>query len=644
MYLIMRQSSVILVLLLLAAGAGAGTVSAKDCGGGIVCGCGDTVVCDWTLTKDMVCPEGHGLIIGADDIVIDGNGYAIDGVAQGTCDDFGIERSGIYNKAYDGITIRNLEIRNFCNGIYLRYDDETGDKVERITIENCEIHHNGADTGDDNGVHGIKAIGVFDSTIRNNKVHDNKGKGDSCESGGNGIFVMGISGYGAWDNLITGNEIYNNAKGGFFTKMMCKDTTVSHNEVYGNGQGGIILRCKKSEAHTIEENNVHENYGSGIWVGGPDNIVRENTVTGNRDGGPFSGLGGGETEFGGVKGTVGGRGWGIKICREAHNTEVTENTVCGNDYVDIVVCEGITGTAGSENTCGTTENYNDDGSSGCTYRCSPSEDDGDGGDGGIASTEDSDNIEESYTMTIPVVDGFVEQEIDPDDLLELKIPVTMVSFEALRAAADVVVRVESLHDTSSGVDVPSPDLVYQNFNLDVPIPDDEIEDAKIRFRVENWWMEENGIDSMNISLYRWDEDDSEWKRTPTTPASYDETYAAYESSTPGFSHYAIAGVGGMKAAAPTPAATAYTQTQTQLQPQSRSQPQSQPPDQAPASGRDTGTTSRTAPQEAGGAMVSGNAAEENGAEGAEAVMAHHFIAAYSLIGLLAFAYALNTFR
>ena len=59
---------------------------------------------------------------------------------------------------------------------------------------------------------------------------------------------MGISGYGAWGNLITGNEIYNNAKGGFFTKMMCRDTTVSHNEVYGNGQGGIILRCKKSEA------------------------------------------------------------------------------------------------------------------------------------------------------------------------------------------------------------------------------------------------------------------------------------------------------------------------------------------------------------------------------------------------------------
>lgn len=658
MYLIMRQSSVIpvLVLLLLAAG----TASAKDCGGGIVCECGDTVVGDWTLTKDMVCTEGHGLIIGADDIVIDGDGYVIDGVSQGTCDDFGVQRTGIYNKAYDGITIRNLGIRNFCNGIYLRYDDETGNKVERITIENCEIDHNGADTGNDNGVHGIKAVGVFDSTIRNNKVHDNKGKGDSCESGGNGIFVMGISGYGAWGNLITGNEIYNNAKGGFFTKMMCKDTTVSHNEVYGNGQGGIILRCKKSEAHTIVGNTVYENYGSGIWVGGPDNIIRANTVTGNRDGGPFSGLGGGETEFGGAKGTVGGNGWGIKICREAHNTEVTENTVCGNDYIDIEVCEGIAGTTGSENTCGTTGNYNDDGNAGCTYRCSSSGDagdgGGDGGDGDITSTEDSDNIKESYTMTIPDVDGFVEQEIDPGDLLELKIPVTMISFESLRTAADVVVRVESLYDTSAGVDVPAPDLVYQNFNLDVPIPDDDIEDVTIRFRVENWWMEENGIDSMNISLYWWDEDDPGWKRTPTTPASYDETYASYESSTPGFSHYAIAGVGGTKAATSTPAATAYTQTRTQsptqsqLQPQSHPQyqsqspPQSQSTDQAPVSGRDAGTTFRTAPQDAEGAMVSGNAAEEDMAEDAEAVMARHFIAAYSLIGLLAFAYALNTFR
>jgi len=153
---------------------------------------------------------------------------------------------------------------------------------------------------------------------------------------------------------------------------------------------------------------------------------------------------------------------------------------------------------------------------------------------------------------------------------------------------------------------------------------------------------------MNISLYRWDEDDSEWKRTPTTPASYDETYASYESSTPGFSHYAISGVDGMKAAAPTPAATAYTQTQSQTQSrsqlQSQSQPQSQSPDQAPVSSGDAGTTFRTAPHNAGGAMVSGNDAEENEAEDAEAVMAHHFIAAYSLIGLLAFAYALNTFR
>jgi PGF-pre-PGF domain-containing protein len=539
--------------------------------------------------------------------------------------------------------MRNIEITNFCNGIYLRYDDETGDMVERITIENCEIHHNGADTGDDNGVHGIKGIGVFDSEIKSNKIHDTKGKGDSCESGGNGIFLMGISGYGAWNNLITENEIYNNAKGGFFTKMMCRDTTVSHNDIYGNGQGGIILRCKKSASHAIEHNNVHDNYGSGIWVGGPDNIVRKNTVTGNRDGGPFSGIGGGDTEFGGVKGTVGGHGWGIKICREAHNTEVTENTVCENDYVDIEVCEGITGTAGSENTCDTTENFNDDGSAGCMYRCSSAEDGGGGGDidnEGTTSTEDPDNIEESYTMTIPVVGGFVEQEIDPDDRFDL--PVTMISFESLSADVDVAVRIESLHDTSTDVGTPAPDLVYQNFNLDVPIPDDEIEDATIRFRVENWWMEENGVDSMNISLHRWDDDDSEWERTPTNPTSYDETYASYESSTQGFSHYAIVGKPPTReeveaAAAPTPAAT------TSSEPHS----QSLDPAPVPATTMTTTAASGTAPQPQAQAYIGVAQASENDdpeAMGVDAMTARHFIAAYSLIGLLAFAYALSTFR
>jgi hypothetical protein len=41
--------------------------------------CGDIVIKSCTFNESMTCPAGHGLIIGADGITIDGAGYAITG-------------------------------------------------------------------------------------------------------------------------------------------------------------------------------------------------------------------------------------------------------------------------------------------------------------------------------------------------------------------------------------------------------------------------------------------------------------------------------------------------------------------------------------------------------------------------------------
>jgi parallel beta-helix repeat protein len=322
-------------------------------------GCGDTVTESCKFDENMSCPTGHGLIIGANDITIDGNGYMLDGVSSGACDGLGTQRTGIYNKAHDDVEIKNFEIKNFCNGIYFKYDSEKGDRVERITIDNCDIQHNGGDTGGDNSVHGIKVIGVFNSTIKNCKIHHNTGKGTSCEAGGNGIFLKGISGFGAWNNTITHNEIYDNRKGGFFTKMMCVDTEVSYNRVWENGQGGIILRCKKSETHDIHHNNASCNYGDGIFIGGPDNTLRDNIVNNNIAGfkiGPMDIVGDGD---------------GIDMGRNdgSYNNELYNNTVCGNEGTDIDTYGAGSGTTGDNNTCDTCSNYNDEGEICCTYNC-----------------------------------------------------------------------------------------------------------------------------------------------------------------------------------------------------------------------------------------------------------------------------------
>jgi archaellum component FlaG (FlaF/FlaG flagellin family) len=306
----------------------------------------------------------------------------------------GVQRSGIYGKSCSDIEIKDLEIKNFCNGIYFRYTEDDGNPLERITIENCEMHHNGGDTGNDNSVHGIKLIGVFDSVIRNCKIHHNTGEGDSCEGGGNGIFLRGISGYGAWNNIVTENEIYDNKKGGFFTKMMCKDTDVSYNKLWGNGQGGIILRCMKSETHDIHDNEIWGNYGSGIFVGGPDNIVRDNTVRDNKNGSEYGGLGTGG-QGGPGSGSPGKYGMGICMGRNdgSHSNEIISNEVCGNEGVDIEVCPMCEGNSGEENTCDTTLNYNDDRICGCTHRC-------EGDSGEVGDDTDGDDVSDKPDITI----------------------------------------------------------------------------------------------------------------------------------------------------------------------------------------------------------------------------------------------------
>ena len=142
-------------------------------------------------------------------------------------------------------------------------------------------------------------------------------------------------------------------------KMKPRYWNISHNHLWNNGQGGIILRCKLCDFNLIEHNNASDNYGSGIFIGGNDNIIRYNTVCNNRDDGPY------------YEDSVGGHGYGIHIGRGDGSLDNTliSNTVCGNDHLDIRVVTGVTGNTGDENTCNTTYNYNDEGTSGCTYLC-----------------------------------------------------------------------------------------------------------------------------------------------------------------------------------------------------------------------------------------------------------------------------------
>jgi len=306
---------------------------------GRIFACGDTVTTSCTFNCDLNCMSGHGLVIGADGVVIDGNGYTLDGVISGDCTDSETERAGIFNSGHDDLVIKDLEIKNFCNGIHLRGNDIKGDLVRNNTIDRCDVHHNGNDI-DDTTTHGIKMQYVYESMISNNLVHHNRGRGTSCENGGNGIFI-----YGGEYNTLSNNTIYGNTKAGIFTKMKPEHNNITGNRVTENGAGGIVLRCKLSSFFAIENNIVNNNKGPGIYVGGPGNTLRANTVSDNKEGSAYN-----------DDASVAN---GIRISNEAHDTTLVGNTVTGNDEADVYVLEGLTEIAGANNTYETASNYVD---------------------------------------------------------------------------------------------------------------------------------------------------------------------------------------------------------------------------------------------------------------------------------------------
>ncbi|UCE73064.1 MAG: right-handed parallel beta-helix repeat-containing protein, partial [Methanomassiliicoccales archaeon] len=65
---------------------------------------------DYTFTEDIY----DNIVVTADNIVIDGNGYTLQGSGSGY---------GIYLAFRSGVTIKNLEIKGFTSGIYIQYSN-----------------------------------------------------------------------------------------------------------------------------------------------------------------------------------------------------------------------------------------------------------------------------------------------------------------------------------------------------------------------------------------------------------------------------------------------------------------------------------------------------------------------------------------
>ena len=210
-----------------------------------VASCGETIMEDVTLTSDLECGPGDGLIVAASGITINLNGYEISSSDEAGSEDPSMDfdgSSGILVANVDDVDITGLgEISGFDRGI--TFMGSSGGQVTDLQLAN-------------NG------IGVLISSSEATEISRNT-------LTNNGIAVISdLSNHG----VIAFNQVVANLEQGML--LLGSDmNTVAANNMFGNGDNGIYLDILSNE-NTIDFNTVfgHEVADLNNANGQPTNV------------------------------------------------------------------------------------------------------------------------------------------------------------------------------------------------------------------------------------------------------------------------------------------------------------------------------------------------------------------------------------
>jgi len=251
-------------------------------------------------------PEGCGVEIAASDVILDCNGNTLDGPGSG---------AGVSVNGYDRVTVKNCDITEFETGIRIQNSNNN-------EILDNNLHGNGGFTSGiylllsdsnlisgneiwSNGDHGIHLDGSSHNTIDDNNVSDHTHgifMNLLCDSPcilsnyntitNNWIFEngYGISMYSSSHNTIDKNEINDNDDKGIIMyrdmDQSCDYNTITNNDILRNGAVDTGIMNWYGDNNYIATNNISDNGGAGIRMGGTanDNVIHDNTITGNHMG------------------------------------------------------------------------------------------------------------------------------------------------------------------------------------------------------------------------------------------------------------------------------------------------------------------------------------------------------------------------
>ena len=261
------------VLVFLMVGVAGATKSIKDNATGGDC----TSIGTWnvasktcTLTTDLT----ESIEIDSDGITLNGNGHTITGSSTG---------NGIYLSGRNGATIKNTNVREFLDGIYL--DSSSNNTLSgNIASNNNRI--------------GIRLYNSNNNTLSGNNVNSNFNYGILLESGSNnntlsannvsknGFDVNSNDNIGIYitmsdSNTLSGNNVNSTSNYGIVLGSRSNNNILSANNVSNNDFIGIVL---ESNDNTLLSGNNVSNNGRGIFLEfSNNNMLSGNNVNSNNE-------------------------------------------------------------------------------------------------------------------------------------------------------------------------------------------------------------------------------------------------------------------------------------------------------------------------------------------------------------------------
>jgi len=197
---------------------------------------------NYYLTGNITSNTAKGIDITCSDVVLDGQGYFIDGA--------GHDYTGIYASGVSNITIKNVNIGNFSGGNDIYFSE-----VNNSLITNNSLESNGMGSG-------IHLWHSYDNNITNNAVSSNN---------------WGIQLQYSLNNIIANNTANSNEEGIYVSSS--SNNIIANNTANSNSQKGISL--DSSLNNTIKNNNVSSNYYGIYLMSSLNNTITDNTANSN---------------------------------------------------------------------------------------------------------------------------------------------------------------------------------------------------------------------------------------------------------------------------------------------------------------------------------------------------------------------------